>query len=523
MNIEFLSKYLKKENISIDEKEFGFQLNSHPDYPSLLAISDTLKFFNVNNIALKISDKEIDKLPTKFVAKLKTDKDEFFSYVEKKENMFNYIESNNKSTLASLDDFKTKWGEIVLLIENEQNQKPTNKKTNFNKALLQLITFAFLVFTILQTSFTQYIFLALSAVGFFLSIISQKELLNTKFDLFDKFCNISANTSCNTVLDSKKWKILKIVGFGDLGIIFFGAQLSSLFLFSLLAASNTYFQIQLLLLILSLPFLGLSVYYQSIVEKKWCPVCISIIAVTVVQLFYVFFSYNFDISMLTVSHIILYGFIFSLICLIWVYLKDILQSKNKFKQSEISLNRFKRSYSTFKLLLTSEKKYSLPESKLVFGNKDANLKISIITSPFCGHCEEPYELLKAIERKYGEQLQISVFYNVINSDDWLVRFVSVLIEKNLKNKNDYYNAMDYWYEVKDGDKWLKHYKIKNEDNDYSEELFSHTKFFIKNNLNFTPCLFINGYEYPKGYKITELPFFIEELIEDYTKKIKTKS
>lgn len=44
----------------------------------------------------------------------------------------------------------------------------------------------------------------------------------------------------------------------------------------------------------------------------------------------------------------------------------------------------------------------------------------------------------------------------------------------------------------DDAKWLKHYEVKNGENDYSEELFSHSKFFIENNLNFTPCLFING-------------------------------
>jgi len=158
--------------------------------------------------------------------------------------------------------------------------------------------------------------------------------------------------------------------------------------------------------------------------------------------------------------------------------------------------------------------------KLVFGNKNANLKISIITSPFCGHCEEPYNMLKVIEKMYGETLQISLFYNISKNDSWLVRFVSILIKKHLKNKNDYYDAVDYWYKVKDGDIWLKNHDISDDTsvNDYSEELFRNSNFFLKNNLNFTPCLFINGYKYPKGYEIKELPYLIEELIEDFNKK-----
>ncbi|PIF30110.1 hypothetical protein CLU81_0512 [Flavobacterium sp. 9] len=37
----FLCQYLKKESVNIDQDEFVFQTQSHPDYPLLLAISDT--------------------------------------------------------------------------------------------------------------------------------------------------------------------------------------------------------------------------------------------------------------------------------------------------------------------------------------------------------------------------------------------------------------------------------------------------------------------------------------------------
>lgn len=54
-NFAFLFQYLKKENITIDQDEFIFQLNSHPETPSLLALSDTLSFFNIDNLATKIN------------------------------------------------------------------------------------------------------------------------------------------------------------------------------------------------------------------------------------------------------------------------------------------------------------------------------------------------------------------------------------------------------------------------------------------------------------------------------------
>ena len=48
------------------ESEFEFQIQSHPDYLTLLSISDTLSFFKINNDAIKINSDKIDILPNKF-------------------------------------------------------------------------------------------------------------------------------------------------------------------------------------------------------------------------------------------------------------------------------------------------------------------------------------------------------------------------------------------------------------------------------------------------------------------------
>ena len=69
-NFSFLFDLIKAEKIYIDKEEFVFQIQSHPSYPSLLAISDTLTFFNVENAALNISFEEIDLLPDNFIALL---------------------------------------------------------------------------------------------------------------------------------------------------------------------------------------------------------------------------------------------------------------------------------------------------------------------------------------------------------------------------------------------------------------------------------------------------------------------
>jgi len=69
--VGYIFPYLKSQKIKIDEGEFLFQMQSHPDYPSLLSISDTLHFFNINNGTFRIDSSEIHLLPKRFVVTLK--------------------------------------------------------------------------------------------------------------------------------------------------------------------------------------------------------------------------------------------------------------------------------------------------------------------------------------------------------------------------------------------------------------------------------------------------------------------
>ena len=70
INYNYLFYYLEKEGITIDKTEFLFQIQSHPNYPTLLSITDTLSFFNIDNGALRVEAIDIDLLPNRFIALL---------------------------------------------------------------------------------------------------------------------------------------------------------------------------------------------------------------------------------------------------------------------------------------------------------------------------------------------------------------------------------------------------------------------------------------------------------------------
>jgi uncharacterized membrane protein len=410
--LKSLFNYLEAEGISLDKDEFDFQFNSHPDSPTLLALSDTLTFFNIKNAAFNVNKTEIDLLPNNFFARLNKSNTDFLSYVQKKDDTVIYSNGVDQNSMAKTD-FEALWSDIVLLVENEDTVPKAKLKPKYN-LIIPIVTLALIIAVIVLTAPKKWflLFYTLPVLGLLFSIAALKDLFSTKSELLNKFCNVSANTSCNTVVNSTKWNFFDTISFSDLSILFFSTQFVGLFLMGLLNLYSTYFSIQIVVLLFSIPVIIASLYYQKYIEKKWCPICLAIIGVVILELCSVILihsNFGFNIGLLSV---LLFFAIISLLTAVWIPLKKTLKKVNDLKTVELKANRFKRNYKTFKLLLTSGNRYDLPESKLVFGKKGANLKISIITSPFCGHCEEPYKVLKDIERKYGEELQISIFYHI---------------------------------------------------------------------------------------------------------------
>lgn len=117
MDVYNIVLYLRRIGIKIDRKEFEFQFNCHPDYPSLLAVTDTLKFFNVTNNVFRLSQSEISLLPNNYIVKLTVNHESILSAVSRKENIYEYVH-NKKIHRVNLEGLREIWDDIVLLAES---------------------------------------------------------------------------------------------------------------------------------------------------------------------------------------------------------------------------------------------------------------------------------------------------------------------------------------------------------------------------------------------------------------------
>ncbi len=203
---------------------------------------------------------------------------------------------------------------------------------------------------------------------------------------------------------------------------------------------------------------------------------------------------------------------------VWVFLKAIFIQSKKLKEYQYKAMRFEKNFEIFKNTLQPRDKVFLPETPLILGDKNARTIVTIITNPFCGHCKKVHEILDKILdiEKLNIQIRFIIKADLENETDERVSLYSNLYNIYLE-KGDYSfrQSLKKWFNSKDISVWLKQYELSDINQMNINNIYeNHFKWSVDNNYNYTPAIFINGYEYPKQFERENLIFYIKEIIED---------
>ncbi|WP_087137726.1 vitamin K epoxide reductase family protein [Elizabethkingia meningoseptica] len=375
--------------LQIEKDEFLFQFQSHPNYPSLLAFSDTLNFLGFRNDAYELEREYWNELPDEFIAIYKGD----FVLVRKQSS--NYYIYCGDVKIVSEGDLLENSDDFVLLLEKEEVMKK-NSHVNFRRSLF-IILFLYISYSFYFLSWPESFFNLLSSLGFYLSY----EVFNQKFGqsapVLNNICGrekpkANIQTGCTKIMNQDKLNIwgLKL---SDLSLIYFASNvILGLFI------SEVIFSIGLLAFF-ALLAVAYSVYFQMFIEKTFCKICLLIILILVCQtIISKFFFLNQPY----------YSSGFALVLIIFVIMTAFIINANlnfnmikELKTSNIRNLRFKRDFEIFKReLLTKNPVYFSKNELFHLGKKNAKLHISIVSNPNCGFCKDDHILLEKINEKY---------------------------------------------------------------------------------------------------------------------------
>jgi uncharacterized membrane protein/protein-disulfide isomerase len=512
---------LRKLSVHVNPDEISDELNKHPDYPSILAVSDVLTNFNIPNSAFRIEHEEIEQLPCPFLAHVHDESDKLILVTSVDGQFLRVFDEKSNGRNIAKEAFNEIFTGVVLGVDFV-TMATERKKISIIKRYLQEISIygllvcfilgiIFLTTFIKDSSYPLFLISGFKLIGVFVSVMLLIHSLDNNNMLIQKLCKQGGKTNCNAILSSEAANVFEGLSWSEVGFFYFAGS------FLLLVLGGRMPGMNLLLLILnacSLPYTFYSIYYQARIAKQWCILCCTVQAV----LWFEFFPLLF-LFLKTEHHWLSIGqsAIIAIICMAfpmfsWYLFKPMLLKIKQIPSLKQSIRAFKYNQEAFQHRLTDTPKVKQPDKSwsIVLGNQEADHIITMVTNPFCPPCAVNHKLLDSW-LKQRDDLQVRIVFtadNVDNDDKTAVsRHLMALYESG--NNELVEKALNSWYESKNKnyDNWASKYPVKlNEANYYK---INHQKDWCNiADVTFTPTFLINGYRLPENYQLQDIKYLL---------------
>lgn len=521
---------LTKNSVTFDKEELYFQIQSHPSYPSLHSITGVFDHFNIENVAARVPNTQevYDQLPKSFIAQINAQGSMDLVLLEKNGTSCKIYDQEGKKSVLDQKEFLEQFTGIIVGVEKD-DQQPARKVSSKN--LVTNIGFALAIIVIAgllitnTTSVPLYSIFATSIIGVLISVSILKQEFGIKNTIGDAFCSSDSDKKdCNAVLTSNGATIIGGYKLSDLSLIYFVGLSLTIFLLSLQGLSlNLLYWIG----IISLPVTLYSIIYQAFIVKTWCLLCLSIAGLLWVQaaIPFVFDSFSFELIINTPEILtLLIGLLGSFS--IWSYVKPKITKASEDAQYKLDYYKFIRKYSLFSTLLNSKPQLNTTlenKDEIVFGNKNSNVEIVVITNPFCGHCKPVHTIIEDILEKYNNYVKVVIRFNISLHDK---EGDAVKITTNLahiyheKGQETCLKAMEDAYNRLKPQEWLDTWTQPQLEFDrFFTTLENQKDWCSQNQINFTPEILVNGRSFPKEYNRSDILFFIEDLHEEHNQEV----
>lgn len=504
---------LKKLNVKFTKKYTNEFYESHPNKENMLGLSQMLDVYKIDNeggLIENIDTFDIKSLTTPFVAHLSTG----FAVVYNVGDKIKCILNGNKIEMAQ-STFKTSWSGNVLLakvnnssIEPDYLEHKKEESIALIKNNIAIVLLLFIAFSTLQTKdtidhFTSAL-IAGNILGFLSCILLMDKQLNNRSVIAEKICNIISTSGCNDVLNSKASLSIAGISWSEVGLGYFISNLIIIFYLPRLI------DFIVIINILSLPFTFWSVWYQGVRMKKWCALCL-IAQLAIWIIFFIFLIYgkimNINLSY-SLPDIILVASLYILPMLI---LNSFSRRRSIYKQSDQwrhAFHRLRNHKGVFETILTNQPCYNVSEddSKIIFGNRLAKLRITIFSNPHCKPCADMHKRVHMLLDKYSDSLCIQyIFYPFNTQHEESIKF---LINEYLHNHKGALDLYDRWYDniIYNNHSMIDDLLSNNYSKNVDQEYVHHINWGKANSIHGTPTILINGYELPAIYSIEDVVY-----------------
>jgi uncharacterized membrane protein len=516
-----LNGFLKSIKVKVSLNTIDQTLNEHPDYPSFLSITDSLKKWNVDCLALQANANNLLSIPTPFITILKDA--QFIVVREILDDEIKIINQYGKKELVRMSQFIEKWSETIIIAESNELSGEIDYIKKQRAAILNQFIIALIPIGILVSVLVSFIngsvglvpslFVVTTLIGLTASVLLLWYDIDKGNPLLKQICSGIQKSSCSAVLNTKAASIRGMVTWSEVGFFYFSSSL----LFAAFVGINTVLPVLNVFSLLALPYVIFSIYYQWRVAKQWCVLCLWVQAVLLIE--GILTIINNLVSYTAIEKVINNNWFVVLIVLIipiisWYLLKPILKRNQAAKYEKRSYLKLKYDEQVFNSLLQRQPSitaYPTEGLGITIGNPNATKTIVKVCNPYCGPCATAHpELEKIIKDNPSIKAQI-IFTTTNNEKDRGLKPVKHLLAIAAKGDDLLTeHALDDWYLAKEKnyDKFASKYPLNGELNKQVEKIDLMRSWCDSVKIQYTPTIFIDGYELPKNYQLNDVNYFL---------------
>jgi uncharacterized membrane protein len=508
--VSVIQRAVKHFEIPVTKSTVKEALKSHSYYPSFKSICDTFNDWKVENYPLKYKPEEMKELTAPYIVHFNGGGGQLAFVSKIRKEKVTYYDSYNSKQEIDFPTFTDRCSGAVILLnpDEESGEKDYRRKWQdevISNAVLPVSVFSvllFIVLAVINSLVTKAALLLTKAAGITLSVLLVLHEFEVRLSLTEKLCHLNKSTNCNTVLNDKASKIFGWFGWADVGLIYFSGCL----LFLLQGTGTGNYSLLAILSALSLPYPVFSIYYQGFVLKKWCPMCLGVQLILIIEFIlllpqYTSLNFSFSSTSTLILTFLVTGIIYTLVIM---YLREKMSN-------EMHYNKylgFKKNSNVLGTLLFNQKHYEIPvtETSLVLGKRDSSITITAFLSLQCSHCARAFEKIKDILKSEAD-LAINII--LMTSD---TKILNTLYHYNrMKMDDEAILLLDKWYNMDSysRSKVSESLCILDADDISKDVSNENLELFKSCNVIGTPTFFINGYLLPRQYEIDDIKYFTE--------------
>ena len=154
---------------------------------------------------------------------------------------------------------------------------------------------------------------------------------------------------------------------------------------------------------------------------------------------------------------------------------------------------------------------------IILGHRDAPMRFIVACNPYCTPCAHTHSQLEELLHRYPDKVCIVVRWAVITLDpaDQRTQAIDHILnacfsgdgmELREQLLNDWFDSM----ELKKWDRKYSHFQ-KPEGQKIKQLIQRHADWYVQSEIRHTPTVFLNGYEFPKQYAVSDLKILIPAL------------